>query len=221
MKTSRSLLTINSLSIIVFIGLLSIYGQKAVGNVRGSLFDRQDAVIPGTDITVQNNSFRTTVKTDSDGQFFVNLPPGYYTISTGQNHWWAVRRSNFRITGNETLVINLNPTIRILSVSLVASDTAIKDVAQYNYTPKYDEFLPLRGSPLNLVVEYRKRSQKNPIITYREAKLTYDALTIIADVLRFDSKSLELEAIGNVTVDRNGVREKTPKIRMKIEVAGD
>jgi hypothetical protein len=93
-------------------------------------------------------------------------------------------------------------------------------VPNNNYIPKYEDFLPFPASPLNVVIEYRTKKSKGSISEYTNAKLTYNKLSINANILKLDRRSLAIEAIGNVTKDENGRREKGEKQRLSIKKAG-
>jgi hypothetical protein len=130
-----------------------------------------------------------------------------------------VRRALFVVRQDDTTVINLSPTLRVLSVALEVTSKGSRDLPSYNYVPKYDDVKPFGGSPLNIVIEYRKKTTKTtkPDVTeYRNAKLSYDSYSVSADVIRLDRKSLSFEASGNVTADVNGKRQKTDKLSSKI-----
>jgi hypothetical protein len=206
----------------LFVSLLlviALNGQSVrTGTVSGAIFDTQDAVILGTEVTVARQGFQKSIFPDPQtGQFAFTLAPGMYTITTKQNWWFSIRRAMFEVKENETTILNLTPTLRVLSVALEVTSKGSRDVADYSDIPKYEDFLPFADSPLNVVIEYRTKKTKGKISEYRNAKLTYNNLSINAARLKFDKKSLTVEAIGNVTKDENGRRERNEKQKLSIK----
>ena len=221
MKTSHKIvLRILILILLIFLSRGNVFvaqaQQNVVGKVTGSIFDQQDAVIPGTEITIENQNFRKNAISDTDGTYTFELPPGIYTVATKQGTWNAAKRANFLVRASETTTINLSPTIRITSIALEITPKGTQDVYTYNDKLKYDEFFPFPNSPLNVVVEYGKKKRKGVITEYRNAKFTYNNQSVFADILRLDRKNLRVEAKGNLTVDQNGKREKHQNANLQI-----
>lgn len=192
--------------------------QLETGKVRGSLYDPQNAVILGTQVTIARPGFQKSVFPDPQtGQFAFDLKPGIYSITNKQNLWYSTRRAVFLVKENETTVVNLSPTLHVLSVALEVRSKDLREEAGYNYIPKYDDFLPFTDSLLNVVIEYRTTKTKDSISEYTNAKLTYNDYSINANFLRFDKKNLSFEALGNVTIDENGRRQKCERLESRIE----
>ena len=206
--------------LLIFLSLYNIVTaqtqQNVPGKVTGSVFDWQDAVIPGTEITIENQNIRKNVISDFDGTYRVELPPGIYTLTTGQGTYYAVKRAGFSVRTNETTVVNLSPAIRVAAIFLEVTSKEISEPVEYASEPKYEEFLPFPDSPLNVVVEYRGKKRKGSITEYRGAKFTYNNQSVFADVLRLDKKNLRIEGKGNVTVDENGKRKKKQNVSLQI-----
>ena len=196
---------------VLLIGLkFTAYSQQTnLGKVKGSVFDLQEAIILGNAVTIENQHFRKSVMPNpDDGTFSLELPAGIYSVTTEQGWWYPVKRANFQVRANETTIINLSPTIRIFSIALEVTSKGVREPAEYNREPKYEEFLPFPDSPFNVVIEYRKKKRKGSVTEYRNAKLTFNNLSVFADVLRFDKNKLLVEAKGNITIDENGQRQK-------------
>lgn len=192
--------------------------QTALGKVAGFIFDQQDAIILGIDVTIENQDFRKTVMPNSDtGKYEVELPAGIYTITTKQGFWYAVNRAVFSVRANETTTINLNPTVRIATIGIEVTSQGVREPVEYNSEPKYETFLPFSDSPFNVVVEYQKRKQRKNFVEYRNAKLTYNNQSLHADFILFDKNDLRVEAKGNVTIDKNGQRQKKQNGNLQIQ----
>ena len=186
------------------------------GKLHGSIFDQQDAVIPGVEVTVSSDTFQKTVLSDSNGSFGMELPVGFYIITTKQNQWFPLQRSNFLVTVNETAVINIRPRIRMLSQALVLTQTGLRDEYQYNKPAKFEEFLPFTNSPLKVVVEFENSKKIGSAIEYRNAILTYNTTSVSAGIIRVDKNTLLVEARGGVIVEENGLRQRTTFATFKI-----
>lgn len=190
--------------------------QTALGKVTGLVFDPSDAVILGDDVVIEGLNFRKSILPTDEGNYTFEVPPGIYTITTKQGVWYSVKRAAFLVQPNETTVINLSPTIRVMAIFLEVTSKGIREPVKYNREPKYEEFLPFSDSPFNVVIEYRKRKRDRSATEYRNAKLTYNNLSVFADILRFDKSKLLVEAKGNVTIDENGQRQKKQDATLQI-----
>ena len=195
--------------------------QTALGKVTGCVFDQQDALILGNEVTIENQSFRKSVMPNpEDGKYTFEVPPGIYTVTTKQGTWYSVKRAAFLVRANETTVINLNPTIRVKAIFLEVTSKGVREPVEYNREPKYEEFLPFSDSPFNVVVEYQKRKRNGLVSEYNNAKLTYNNLSVYADTLRVDKNKLLVEAKGNVIIDENGQRQKKQNASLQIDKVG-
>jgi hypothetical protein len=71
--------------------------------------------------------------------------------------------------------------------------------------PKYDLF-PLAQllDPLSLLIEFDKKRTLNGTVRYDRATLSYDVLTIYADKIWFNKKTLRVEAFGEYVIVEDG-----------------
>ncbi|MDQ3748933.1 MAG: carboxypeptidase-like regulatory domain-containing protein [Acidobacteriota bacterium] len=190
--------------------------QTALGKVIEYVFDRQDAVILGEEVIIENANFRKSVLPNDDGKYEVQLPAGVYSITTKQGTFYSLKRAVFSVESNETVTINIRPTYRILAIFLKVTSKGVREPAEYAAKPNYEEFMPFFNSPLNVVIEYQKRKRKGLITEYRNVKFSYNKQTIYADVLRLNKKSLSIEAEGNVIGDENAQRQSKQKANLQI-----
>ena len=199
---------------VVFILATFGSGQETrKGKVVGSMFDPNDAVILGTKLTISRPGFEKSVMPDPmTGEFTFEVEPGTYAVTSSGKVWFPIRRALFAVKENQTIVINLRPTLRLRSLALEVTSKGSRDLPTYNLAPKYQEFLPFLDSPLNVVIEYREKLQKGSVIEYKNVKLSYDSYAVCADALSFNTKDLSFEATFNVTSDENGVRKKTDRL---------
>lgn len=213
MKTSTIILTV------IFSLCLSfgVNAQQAnFGKITGSVFDQQDAVILGNEITIENQNFRRSVLPNDDGIYTLEVPAGVYSITTKQGIWYSIRRAKVLVRANETTVINLNPTIRVLSIALEVTSKGVREPVEYNNESKFEDFFPFSSSLLNAVVEFRSKKRKGSVVEYRNAKLTYNNQSVLADIIRLNKNNLSIVANGRVTVDENGNRRKVENATLQI-----
>lgn len=187
--------------------------DKGLGRVTGSIYDYNDAVILGTKVVISGEKVQKTAYPDPEtGTFSFNVSPGTYSVTTEQNWWFPIRRAKFLVTEGKTVVINLQPTIRIASQALVIDKNGAKDVYERNSLPSLVEFIPFSDSLLNAVIEYRKSKRNGLTTKYTQAQLTYNDLSIRAEVLNFNAKTRLIKVSGNVTIDKGGLRQKKDRV---------
>ncbi len=209
------------LSVCVFAFNLSAKAQQAtLGRVTGYVFDRQDALILGEEVIIENANFRKSVLPNEDGKYEMQLPAGVYSITTKQGTFYPLKRAVFSVESNETVTINIRPTYRILAIFLEVTSKGVREPVEYAAKPNYEEFLPFSDSPLNVVIEYQKGKRKGLETEYRNVKFSHNKQTIYADVLRLNKKNLSVEAEDNVIVDENGQRQSKQKANLKIVEVG-
>ena len=211
-------LTLTLITVLLFGANFLVNAQQAaLGKVTGQVFDQQDAIILGNEVVIENQNFRKSVMPNpDDGKYTFEVPPGIYTVTTKQGTWYSVKRAAFSVQANETTVINISPTIRVKAIFLEVTSKGIREPVEYNRESKYEELLPFPDLPFNVVIEYSKRKSNGSVTEYRNAKLTYNNLSVFADILRFDKNKLLVEAKGNVTVDENGQRQKKQNANLQI-----
>jgi len=148
-----------------------------------------------------------------------DLAPGIYAITSdrGYGYYFPFKRSSFHIESGATTMINVLPSLRVLSIGTVIGD---KDVTELAPEPKY-ETLRLMGIPtpeVSLVIQYDHKLQRASSVEYKNAArpfsgvvVTYDALTVIADQVNLDKGTLRVEAKGNVIVEDGKTRTHTKR----------
>jgi hypothetical protein len=211
MNTFRK--SVKTVALIVIASTWTIAQDGTLGKITGAIYDYHDALILGTKVTVSNDRIQKTSKPDPQtGTFLFEVPPGVYSITTEQNWWFPIRRGKILVGAGKTVVINLQPNLRIASQALVVDTKGTRDVYERNALPALVELQPFSDSALDLVIEYRKLNRKGATTGYTHAQLTYNDLSIRADALSFNSQTLLIEASGNVTIDKGGSRQKKDRV---------
>jgi hypothetical protein len=190
------------------IGFLTIVTNAQTNTMlRGSVFDPSgDAVIPGVTVVVRGNGVSEKVQTNADGEFSFRLPKGEYEITSEHPHYFPIRRSLISLSATEPTILNLYPSLRVLSIALVATRKGVIDEYSYARSPKFTRLSqPQRGPRDGAVVEFNTKVRRRGSTTYQVVKITSGSLTIMASELIVTPT--RVEARGNVLVDNNG--EKT------------
>lgn len=174
-----------------------------MATVKGTVMDSNGAVIVLAESTIifkRNDEIRRVV-VDERGNYEITLSPGVYTVTTEIAGFYPFRRAEFRLLPGSGVIINLVPIPRYLVRGTTVSARESVDTSATK--PKYSEFrVPGRG--LSMLIQFEKKRRANEKIEYAGAALTYDALTIYADKLSFNTARLRLKASGKRVVVEDG-----------------
>lgn len=196
---------------------------SALGYLAGVVLDTNNSAVAGATVTVEGERAKHTITTGQDGSFNVQLPPGTYRIRAESRGFCLCRRAAFRLRPSTTTTINLRLIVCPLVHSLILEGGQYKgETARYQPPFKEDEFsVGSSGGPLNLLIQYGERILLGDDIQYKgfrlsdgkcfEAIVTYDVFTIYADRVRFNARSLRIEAEGNVIFERGAERAKAQR----------
>jgi hypothetical protein len=194
----------------IFYGLstLQCLGQEKLdGKVIFSSLDRRDIIFPGLEIFIEGKDLKRRYSLGVEA-LSVDLPPGTYQITATCNHFYPFRRSPLQVKPGETVRINLLPALRVLSIASGISEKGAFDDYQYAPQVRYASFLSNVALALTpqLLIRFDQRTSQKDYVEYT-AKLentlmaSYDTLSIFADKIRFNEKSVVLEAEGNVVFE--------------------
>src|SRR5262245_6651038 len=108
------------------------WAQQGAAELRGSVLDQQNAVLPGVSITVRNQDtgmFRETTS-NSDGTYFVSgLTPGPYEIRATLTGFKQYARPGVRLEVGRTTTVDVTLEVGRLEESVtVQADTPLLDV---------------------------------------------------------------------------------------------
>jgi hypothetical protein len=179
---------------------------KLVGMVRNGA---------GARITVEGAGLKREIIADSSGHYEAELAPGLYRISAVMNNWdYPFKRAAFRLRPGETTMINIVPAERILEIDTqVIAEIGFRDNVKTIPPPGYDSFSTTNRSrlPLDLLARYSEKQNSGNYVEYKEAMVSYDALSIYADRIRLDKNTFRVEASGNDVLVEDGKQ----RIRVK------
>jgi hypothetical protein len=182
---------------------------QTTGRLAGFVMDVNEAVIPGAVVVIEGLKSQQQVVSNEHGRYAVELPVGVYTVTTTVNGFYHSRRAPFRVQGGKQAFID----VRLIPTGV--REDGLSTLPQI----AYESFSPPNGSDtsLQLLIEYSVRQEKNGIIEYRGASITYDFLTVVADHASFDRARLRVEAEGNVIVQsgKESLRVKSAAVNFQ------
>lgn len=197
-------------------------GDQSPGHVKGTIFDSNGSVVTNVTVVFETNGHTSKVVTDQEGYYEIELPIGLYSVTTHVAGFCASQRALFRVQPSSNTLINLTLTVCPLAdiLKMDKSGRIIGEEERY-IDPFESESFRIRTSPgaqLNLLIRYGQHHRTNGIVEYHGAKLmngvpsgvtiSYDVLTIVADKVRLNKKTLLLQAEGNVILE-DGKSRKT------------
>jgi|GEM_PF-4461583 len=192
----RKIFVCSSTLIVLFTLSITVAAQSIV---QGSVFARDDAVIPG--FLIQASSYKRIVETtsDSDGRYFLSLPAGVYVLSTRQaesGYWHPLRRSNLLVEADSSYEVDLWPSRRVLATYLVVTKRGVSEPNTLSPTPQYKEYGFPENTQIRLILQFstskRRRSKFQDVI------LTYDRYTIHAETAEVAHQTREIILKGAV-----------------------
>ena len=134
-----------------------IQGQSlSQAQVRGTVLDANRAAIVGARVKVRSEATATSLLTDSNGRFAVELPPGVYTLDFVADGFAAVSRAISINSGkSESLDIVLRPEVSTATVTVVATDAFGYRTEAVNSATR--TFTALRDVPQSITVVSSKQ----------------------------------------------------------------
>ncbi len=192
-----SRISIGSISLIVLFALSVTSAGQSI--VNGTVYDRNDAVLPGFVIRASNKKKIIETKSDNAGKYFLSLPAGVYALSAcwpESGYWYPLRRSNLLIEADGNYEVDLWPTRRILSTSLVITKRGVSEPASLAPMPQYEEYSFSKRTKVKLMMQFSNSNQQES--KFQNVVLTYDQYTIRADVAEVDSLKREIVLTGAV-----------------------
>lgn len=200
-------------------GQTSFPAAPSTGKVRGTVLDFNEAVIPNATIVFDGGPTKRKVISDESGQYEIALPAGRYRVSVeATEDFQRFRRAPFQVQPNTSTMINVMLATSPFPICVLQVGTPSKVPQSPKFTPpKYDSFSPSHssGRPLELLVQFHKKRRNKGLIKYDRVMLSYDALTVYADEVRFDPQNLRLQAGGNVIVEDG--KERTHAKNAEVE----
>lgn len=170
------------------------------GRVIGTVRDLNDSVVVDTLIVFEGNGIATECRSNSQGEYAINLPAGVYLLRAKERSFVEFRRAPFRVRANVTSTINI-------TLLPVASDAA-------NPPIYYESFRGVSSDEpdLTLLVQYLKKNSHEQRTEFMNAIASYRYLTIYAGRLWVNKNRTRLTAIGNVRLDDDGKQTRSKRV---------
>jgi hypothetical protein len=177
---------------------------KAVGQLTGTVVDRNDARVVGATVIVESQGVTRSVTSAEDGTYKAELPTGIYRIRVNSRGFCPSRRAPFHMQSSTVVTLNftLVPCPLVNSIA-IEGGKYVGETDRY-LDPLKEEVFPLAsssGAPLELLVRYSERRESKGIIEYRNAAVSYNILMVQADKINFDRRTFRLEVEGNVLIE--------------------
>lgn len=206
----------------------NISTPMAVGRIQGTVKFKliNEGVLPGAKVTIEGSGVRLEADTDAHGNYEIEAPAGMYRISVEHEGFCPGRRSEFQVKAATETVFDFT----LFSCASAHGRTSAVDSPYVNlgYIQPYKEELihltRATDAPSELMIRYGERSDSAGVLQYRGASMiestydkeqkrqveienkiavmvTYDVLTVYADSICFDPQTLQLTAVGEVTLE--------------------
>ena len=204
-------ISLSLLIILVSFGLVHAQSiDVSSAHIKGTVFDWTGALVPNVKVVLETARLKKEFVTNYEGVYEGKLRPGIYTVTTRAPGFCHAQRAEFRVQQSSVIVMNL--TLSVCGIALVIiTDKSGKSHDEDRYIdPFQQESFRVSTTRLNLVIRYAKRLKEKRFIEYsgpkaenaaRGVTVTYDLLTISADKIRFNNKTIMLEADGNVHIE--------------------
>jgi hypothetical protein len=198
---------------------ITAVGQNTLGHIRGAVLDNNEARILETTVAIEGNGLKREVTVNEFGEYEFHIPPGVYFLKAQAPNWYEFRRAPVRVMAGKEIVINITPTIRILSSWYELKEEGSKEQVKIASSPQYDTYGQLIPTEpeLSLLVQYKKKQTEKGSLEYQEVVVSYNTLTVRADILRVTNPILKLRVYGNVIVDIGGQRIHTDQVEIDLK----
>jgi outer membrane receptor protein involved in Fe transport len=142
-----------SVAVVLLVSVVSVFGQSATAEFNGSVVDQSGAVLPGTNITLTEEStglVREVVST-ATGRFVITaVPPGVYTIKAELSGFQTQTRAGVRILVGQAITLTFTMPVGGLTDQItVTGEAPLIEVTQTtlgsNMTAEDIQNLPTQG----------------------------------------------------------------------------
>jgi hypothetical protein len=188
----------------------SVFGPSS-GTVRGTVFDDAGG-LEGLLIVIDGTGGKREVRTNSEGVYEATVPPGTYSVSLKPSQpdpaYRPFQRAKFRLLPGEVKIIDLSPYSGFDYCSSKGERVVNLQASQRMHAksspikpPRYERYsIASPTGPMELMIEYCERKQRNDSIKYRSAMITFDESTIYTDSAVFYPRTRLLK-VGNKDVE--------------------
>jgi hypothetical protein len=184
--------------------------------VQISSLNLKDEIVPFIDVIIEGNGIRREFETVGVGDEYedgglVELPVGTYRVTSRNGNYFEFRRAAFQVRPGTVTRINVYPAL-LVRMQMLMSDGSDR----YVFAPKpaYDEYSVPHGpdKAIRMLVRYYKKRVSGAYVDYETVMVSYDALAVYAERIRFDRKKFTVTAQGNTIVEDGTQRTKSNNV---------
>jgi len=223
---------VRSAHLIVIVSLLlgSIDSSAAqeMGKVQVTSLNLKGEIVPFIGVIIEGNGITrklwpTGVGDEYENSGLVELPAGIYRVTSQNGNYFDFRRATFRIRPGVVTTINVYPLLSVRAQILMSDGSDRYELAP---KPTYDVYTvpDAPDNALGMLVRYDKKRKSGEYVDYegraladREVMVSYDALSIYANKVRFHPRKFTLTASGDVIVEDGTQRIKANKVTIRFD----
>lgn len=191
--------------------------------------------VASVDLTFRNqtNQAKQATRSDSNGRYQINLPPGLYTMKASLAMRGSVTeydRPLFRISSALTLNVELPPQMDCDPALPSSRVPSLKDDVVWSCGTGKDSFpMPEGSTPFELVIQYDRRTKTQQGFVYENyryppsfsfsppVEIFYNLFTLYASTVTYNPTDNTIDASGSVIAEwADGPTKRADSMRIKI-----
>lgn len=191
---------------------------QATGKIKGLVLDPNEARIPGCAILILGEHVTRRLSSNEFGEYESEVPAGTYRITADLPNYFPFRRAPVRVHPGTVVTINITPAQRILSVGLEVTERGVQEPVTMAPPPQYELFslASTTRDGLEVLVQYQRKSQRVDAIEYTKALISFDSITIYAEIVHLDKNISRISASGRVIVDNGHQRVRANRAEVDL-----
>lgn len=207
----RFLLSLSCLIILFLDSMPFRQASEHSGQIRGVVVDSNGAYVPDVTISIKGKHQDFESQTAQDGSYSLTLPSGEYQFIARRIGFCPMRRAIVTIKPELKANIDLTLFVCPITNSIIIEKGQYKaENDHYQFPFKEDKIPPniLIGMNHELMIQYGERTLSkewkiykgfNASGQYHRTIVSYNLITIYANVLQFNAQDGLLEAEGDIT----------------------
>jgi len=204
----------------------TLFPQGSTGHVKGEVWYRpfieanngfENVAVPNCEVVFRTGKNTKKIVAAGDGHFEADLPAGVYSATTncpaapGSWLYHAAVHSDFEVKTGSSTLLNL---MTLLKQAKAGKSKEGKDLLEYKSDDLKSEFLismaAASAPSRKVLVRYLRRAASKDLAEYEgrrdyrqnaPASVSFDALSIYADVITIEKPVLHIKAVGHVVIE--------------------
>lgn len=114
-------------ALLLFVFIISVWGQVATTSLRGTVFDEKGAVVNGATVTISDptTGFSRTTKTAARGEYeFPQIPPATYMLITVVHGFATVKQTGIKLLVDTPATVNVTLRVAAENITVEVAGTA-------------------------------------------------------------------------------------------------